>query len=291
MVPVPEKSTTVRSSARRAPGPVRLGFRLLSLVAPRVADRRAARLFRTPRRPRRSSAPRVPGLVAEPGTTFSQGLGLPTWTFGAGARVALLVHGWNGHAGQMARLVAPLVERGFRVVAFDQPAHGAADGEEATVIDFARAIADVARVHGADVVVAHSLGATATALAIAQHGLSPAAVVLYAPAAAVPPYLRRMAEALELPEERVEGLFASVTERLGVDLDTLDVRTLARGFRTPALVLHDPEDDDVAFAEGRAIAEAWPGARLLALPGIGHRDGLRDPQVVATAADFVAEVV
>jgi len=282
-VAVPKNSTNVRF----APVPVRLGFRVLSWLAPGEAERRAAILFRTPRRPARSSTPHVPGIASHFSTTLSEGVMLPTWSFGHGSRVALLVHGWSGHAGQMARFVRPLVERDFRVVAFDLPAHGAAEGREATILDLATAVRDVAREQRANVIVAHSLGATATSLAIAKQGVSPERVVLYAPAAAVPPYLHQLATALELPPEREVGLFASVRARLGVDLESLDLRRIAPTMRVPALFIHDPEDDEVSFSDTRAIAEAWPHARLLALPGIGHRAGLREPSVIDAAAEFV----
>lgn len=283
-------SSNNSTNVRFAPRPVRLGFRVLSWLAPGEAERRAAVLFRTPRRPAKPSAPRVPGYSAHASTTLSQGLALPTWSFGQGSRVALLVHGWSGHAGQMARFVRPLVERDFRVVVFDQPAHGAAEGREATVLDFAQAVADVARTHDARVIVAHSLGATATALAMARHAIAPEAVVLYAPAAAVPPYLHRLAKALELPPERETGLFTTVRHEMGVDLDTLDLRRFASSMSVPALFVHDPEDDETSFDDTRTIAEAWPGARMLAPSGIGHRDGLRDPSVIEAAAEFVTEV-
>lgn len=284
-----ENRTTVR--AYKAPAPVRLGFQFLSTVAPELAARQATRLFLTPQRRAPSGAPRVPGHEARPASVYSRGLALPTWSFGEGERTVLLAHGWNGHAGQLARFVSPLLERGLRVVLFDQPAHGGAEGHEATVLSFAEAVADVARTYRARAVIAHSLGATATALALARHRLELAGAVLYAPAAAVQPYLLRLADALALPASSHEGLFASAGAVLGAPLETLDLRRLAPELRAPALVLHDPEDEEVAFEEGRSVAQSWPGARFVAVRGIGHRGGLRSPLVLSASVDFVSEVL
>ena len=50
----------------------------------------------------------------------------------------------------------------------------------------------------------------------------------------------------------------------------------------------DRDDDEVAWTDGAAIAEAWPGARLVTTTGLGHRRILRDAQVVSQAVSFVS---
>ena len=59
------------------------------------------------------------------------------------------------------------------------------------------------------------------------------------------------------------------------------IPTIVRGFRTAALLIHDRGDPDVPFRNAEEIAAAWPGARVLATDGLGHRAVLRDPTVVA----------
>jgi pimeloyl-ACP methyl ester carboxylesterase len=55
------------------------------------------------------------------------------------------------------------------------------------------------------------------------------------------------------------------------------------------LLLHDPEDREVPFADGLALAEAWPGARLEPLVGAGHTRALRHPDVISRAVGFVVD--
>jgi len=56
----------------------------------------------------------------------------------------------------------------------------------------------------------------------------------------------------------------------------------------PLLVLHDREDGEVPFADGDAIAAAWPGASIEPTEGLGHRRILRAPHVLARAVEFVS---
>lgn len=66
---------------------------------------------------------------------------LPVTVWGeAGRPLVLLMHGWGGHRGQLTGFVAPLMKAGFRVVAFDAPAHGDAPGKQANGFQMAAAM-------------------------------------------------------------------------------------------------------------------------------------------------------
>src|SRR5258706_2547887 len=117
-------------------------LRGLSAVAPRAVEAYAAYRFAKPQRRGESPAPVVAGLEARAFNAVKQGR-IAAWAWGAGPTV-LLVHGWNGAAAQLAPFVAPLVAAGYRVVAFDQPAHGRSRGRSATIVDMADALRAVA---------------------------------------------------------------------------------------------------------------------------------------------------
>jgi pimeloyl-ACP methyl ester carboxylesterase len=151
----------------------------------------------------------------------------------------------------------------------------------------AEAVTPVIGVHTAlRAVIAHSLGGTATALAIHQ-GLAVERVVLLAPAAEPEHFARRVAGMLGLSSRRAEGMVSRVLSELRADEVSIDVRFLAPAFSTPVLVLHDPEDDDVPVVHGEGIAAAWPGGRFEATPGLGHKRILRDEAVVKRVTRFV----
>jgi pimeloyl-ACP methyl ester carboxylesterase len=260
----------------------------LSRVAPGAAERHVAHAFRRPLPLLRPSPPQVAGLAAHRFQVDADGEQLAAWDWGdARGPTVLLVHGWNGQAAQLSRFVAPLVAAGFYVVAFDQPAHGLSSGSEADLPSLARAVAAVGRKVGpVRGVIAHSLGAAATVLAMAN-GLDVGRAVLLAPPAEPIHFARGFAARMGLPAERFDGMIAQVGREAGSSLERLDLRRLVRSLRVPALVVHDPEDREVPFSHGRSLAEAWPGARLLAVPRLGHRRLLGDPSVIAEAVDFV----
>ena len=258
-------------------------MRLLDAVAPARAAEMALDLFCTPER---RSAP--PALSDARRFTLADGLGpdFAVWDWGDGP-TALLVHGWSGSAAQLSGFVPALLGAGCYVAAPDLPAHGASPGSRTHVREMADAILRVGRRVGpVRALIAHSLGAAAAAVAMAE-GLRVERAVLIAPAAELDVYPRRFAAALGLSSASVERMVAGLERRAG-PLEALSPLRLAPRQRARALILHDPSDREVPFAQGRALAEAWPGARLEPLPGRGHTRVLHDAQVIARAVSFAA---
>lgn len=279
------KSTIVRSKTFQ-----RLTLRVLERLIPTIVEKQAAQRFFTPRRQGTGvTVPNDGGFTVRSGKYV-----LRTWSWGAGPAV-LLVHGWEGHAGQLLGFMEPLVSQGFRVVAVDLPAHGCSSGRQATVLDFADAICAVAeavgRVHG---VIAHSLGGAATALALrpgppGSKRLTARCVVLLAPPEGPAHFVQGIAPQLGLSPERGAGIGRRVREVIGVDFADLTIPGFAPRLNVPLLLMHDPADRVVPWEHARAIAGAWPGARLRPAPGLGYRRILSDPQVIAEAVAFLSD--
>jgi pimeloyl-ACP methyl ester carboxylesterase len=184
--------------------------------------------------------------------------------------------------------VEPLIRAGFRVIAFDMPAHGRSTGRRLSAFDMGEAIQGVANAFSpVRALVAHSLGGTASIFAMSQ-GLQVERVVLLAPAAEPTHFARLLASLLGFSKTRARGMLERIEHRLGMRLEEASVLRLVPKMRAPLLLMHDPEDPEVPFDHGKAIAEAWPGGRLEVLSQMGHRAMLRDPSTIASVAAFIA---
>jgi pimeloyl-ACP methyl ester carboxylesterase len=266
---------------------VRLGNRVLSALAPALAARVAERLFMTPTRARRSAA-EIEMLAAARARPMRVGTRrIETWVWGAGPRV-LLVHGWGGRGAQLGPLVGPLVARGFSVVTFDAPGHGASDRGMVTIPELTSALRAVADTRGPLAgIVAHSIGATAAVRALWE-GLETGAVVLIGPPADLVTPAIRFTEAFGFSREVLERMHRRIEARVGRSWSAFDSVALAPALAAPLLVVHDRGDAEIPWQHGAALARAWRGAELLMTEGLGHRRMLRDPDVVAATVAFVA---
>jgi pimeloyl-ACP methyl ester carboxylesterase len=268
--------------------PVRRAFGAVQAVSATAAARLAERWFFTP--PRSAMTIEAQQLLRS-ARRFAlplDGRPLVGWTWGAGP-VVYLVHGWGSRGARLGAFVIPLIESGFQVVTFDAPGHGASGRGLSSMPEFARALRAVAEAHGpARAVIAHSLGAAATALA-AGWGLAAQRFALLAPASDPAAFATAFAAALGARPDVMARMRANSERRLRFRWAELDVCAVAARMTAPLLVVHDHGDDLVPFAEGAAIAASWPRARLHPTTGLGHRGVVRDPGVVAEVLRFVTD--
>ena len=287
LIIAPEKSTTGRLRPVPAPSWLRAGMRLASAFAPGTAARIASKLFFTPRRARVRD---FECEVLARGELFSldvRGERVVGRAWGEGPTV-LLAHGWGGHSGQMTAFVDPLVAAGFRAVALDFPGHGESAGSVSSLVHFAAAIARAAALFGPlRGLVAHSFGAAGSTYALSC-GLAVEHTVFFAPPAGFESFWARFRAGVGVSQEVLDRMLRNAEDWLNVRFDSIAPLGLAARMTAPLLVFHDPEDGEVPFEEGAALARRWPGAELRPAGGLGHLRILRDERCVAEAVGFIS---
>jgi pimeloyl-ACP methyl ester carboxylesterase len=267
---------------------LRTAFRTVGSVAPGVAARWAETIFCRP--PRNAPRPAEEAFLATgtPRAVRSEDEDLAVWVWGSGPMV-VLTHGWGSRAGRFSTLARSLMDAGFGVVLFDAPAHGASRGTQASLPQFSlalRAVADaVGPVYG---LIGHSLGGAAVSLAL-SNGLAAERAILLAPPADVVLFSRAFADHLRIPLRAHDLMRRNLETRLRIRWAELHIPSLARKMTTPALIVHDRDDEDVPYAHGEQIADAWPAAEFLATRGLGHRSVVRDPEVIRRTVTFLTE--
>jgi pimeloyl-ACP methyl ester carboxylesterase len=287
-------SSARRNSTTDRPVPVqqralRLWFALESRLAPRSAERRAARMFATPPR-------QVHLKTSNDGSIHmhrSYGVELRDGPFRVFARTigdgptVMLVHGWGGSATDMLPAASAFATAGWRAIVFDMPGHGQSAGGQTSLVEFLRAMRLVAGALGhPEIIVAHSFGGAAAVFGITELGLPVRGAVLFSPAPGPAYYVDRFVRAVGLPAARTDGMVRHLVERVGRSIESLDALVAARSADVPALIFHDPRDREVPFEYAERMREAWRGSRLVPAPSLGHKRILRDPGVIAAAIDF-----
>ena len=258
---------------------MKLYFRAASVVAPRAVERQAAALFFMPRRRAKAALPAEWRRI-----TVER---LAVWTTGYGPTV-LLIHGWEGSAADFVPLATSLAAKGYRAALVDLPAHGRSRGRSTTLPECMRALSMVAdALGGVHAVVGHSFGAMATALAVAENHVAAQRVVLFAPVATPEQYIRPFSRMIGLPAARAHGVRRRIEQRVGRSVESFDVRQAVRYLAVPSLIFHAPQDRVAEYSYAREIAEAWPGCRLVAREGQGHRRLLADPDAIAETVEFL----
>ncbi|MBI5792027.1 MAG: alpha/beta fold hydrolase [Rhodocyclales bacterium] len=210
------------------------------------------------------------------------------WRWGHRADpIVVLVHGWGGRGTQLKAFIAPLLKRGFSVVAYDAPGHGMTGGPESSLPHFLRALeAMLDHLGPVHALVGHSLGGAAAAMVMARRPQSAGRAVLIAPPASLTESTRRLARALTWPEAMRAAVQRRIEYRFGIAWSEFEVDRNTGP--QPLLVIHDRGDREVPYAEGMRYVNAWPAARMLETGGLGHRQVLNDPTAIGASVDFIA---
>ncbi len=270
---------------------VRGGFRMLDSVTPTLAGRIAARMFLTPRkRPYSKRAQEVMSQAKQiPIKHGSRRLATYVWE-NDGPSI-LLVHGWESNASGMRAFVRPLLRQGFRVVAFDAPAHGYSAGKQTNMIDYGGALQTVNRNLGPFYgIICHSFGASTTLYTLSR---DPAFHVEKVVSIAAPTRLMDMFHAwtgfVGASEPMQNRMMQSIVDRVGIPIETLQIDTAVTKLQVPGLIIHDHQDSIAAFANAEALARNWQTAKLISTDGLDHRGPLQNKQVIRQTVDFLTQ--
>ncbi|HXD09013.1 MAG TPA: alpha/beta hydrolase [Anaerolineales bacterium] len=214
---------------------------------------------------------------------------LAVTTWGDGPAV-LLMHGWGGARAQMTGFVDPLLFAGYRVVAYDQPAHGESDGKMTNLLEIAPTMDLIAKQKGPfQAIIAHSFGTLITSYALVKRNFPPPARLVYFGAFnQLMDSLPRFQVLAGLPDEIIEGLRAMIYENFGRDvLESITNESLTPQINIPALMFHDSADNVTPIDDSRAIARVWKSARLIETEGLSHRGALQSKTIHEQVVKFL----
>jgi pimeloyl-ACP methyl ester carboxylesterase len=238
--------------------------------------------------PKRRAVPRVCPILAT-GEHFMIGEGddqIATWRLeGAesGSPAALLVHGWEDDNSLWSPLVETLQAQGKAVVVFDLPGHGYSSGFACGLELTIKAIkAVVAQCGPIDCVATHSFSGMALARAL-MDGLVVKSVVLISPPARQSGQFERVWRRFNVPDDVIE-----VALEMGqAEGRFFDLATIAPDLKPDALFIHSLDDRQCPAQDAQVAAAAWPRAKFWSVDGLGHRDLVKDEEVVSMAAGWL----
>lgn len=211
-------------------------------------------------------------------------------TWGSSGPTVLLMHGWGGSRAQMTGFVDPLLSAGYRVVAYDQPAHGDSDGKMTNLLEIAPTMDLIARHEGNfDVIIAHSFGTLITSYALVNRNFPPPSRLVYFGAFnQLMDSLPRFQIISGLPDEIIDGFRVMLYEHFGQGvLEAIVHENLAPQIDIPALMFHDVADNVTPVEDSRAIAQVWKSAQYIETEGLGHRGALQSKEIHEQVIKFL----
>lgn len=284
-----------QEAPRRNPKGIKIfqfAFGIFGRLFPKSAGKIAYRLFTTPQKRARHQ---VSDPILEKARLFEvlfEKHLLKCYAWGKGESTILLVHGWESRGTSMKSFVQPLVEKGFRVVTFDGPAHGNSGGTRTNIPHFAGAVNAV--IHHLDevhAIIAHSFGGPASIFGM-RHldpSISLEKLIFIGVPASSQNVFNQAVKMMNLPKKAAKQFYEILNTKLkGIPFEEADVYTAHGEIKVKeTLIVHDKKDKIVPFSAARRIYDNWNNANLLISDGYGHYRLMKNPDLVKRVVDFI----
>jgi len=212
-------------------------------------------------------------------------------SWGHGEKIIYLVHGWESNSNLMKAFISPLIQRGYKVVAFDMPAHGLSTKQATHLGDFSATLEFVISAYGKPFgIVAHSFGGTATVLLLRKHKhLLPNKLCLISPMKSLDSHLQVFNTITGLSPSIMDKLLTKLKLHYALEAKRTDITRLIRSVPVSGLLIHDEHDRLIPIEVADQLAKAWDGARYVKTQTLGHRNILSDPFVVQQVTDYMLD--
>jgi pimeloyl-ACP methyl ester carboxylesterase len=207
---------------------------------------------------------------------------------------ALVVHGWRSRTDLMALMIKDLTDHGWEVVGLDLPGHGGSSGRRLNLklgVEAANAAADW--LGPFDLIVGHSFGGAVGVSAVTgtitgTRVLKPARLVTISAPVSMPDLFAGVGRFFGLGKKAQAAMEGRIRKLAGRPLADFVSSSQIKAFGGEVLVIHAPDDREVAFSEAEAMARDNPRVSLRAFDGLGHRRIITDAGVFAAIREFAA---
>jgi esterase/lipase len=264
---------------------------LLSVISKRKAGEEAFRLFCTP--PIRYKGRAAAIFEAAEKLEFTSG----EYTIKGyrcnhpQARKALLLHGFASTCHKFDKYAIALVEKGYEVLAFDAPAHGASTGTSTNAAEYREMIKKANELYGPfDAYLAHSFGGIAVSLALEDipHNAD-TKLVLIAPATETTSAIEGALAMLGIRRGHIRKTMDDIIFKIsGKETKWFSVRRAMNNIRASVLWVHDEDDDITPLADALKVKEdALPNVQFLITKGLGHQKIYRNDMVKKHITGFL----
>ena len=267
---------------------VRVLFPVMEKILPFLASRWAFKLFFSPMRfpwPQREMSARQNAVKFRLNVGDQQ---IQCYSWGQGP-VVLFVHGWSGRGTQFFRFVEPFTEKGFKVVAFDGPAHGDSTGKSTDIIEFEQVMKALKTYYNEiQALITHSFGGAAAIFAISQ-GLNVRNLVNIGSPTNSDEIIAEFLKKINGSVKMAAGFDKLVQKKYGKPFSAFSSEVLAAHVPPPfnLLLIHDENDKEVSVEQAEKLQALIPWAELMRTSGLGHTRILRNDEVIDKSLSFV----
>ncbi len=273
---------------------LRTKFKTISKLAPATAGRMAFDLFCTPYpKYKKRKAPAIfhhatkRTVVLADQTKIHGFEWLPSKP---NDQTVLIAHGYGSYAYKFEHYIAPLLKMGYRVLAFDAPAHGQSEGKHIHVVVYQEAIQKIMEQAGPiHHFIGHSLGALTLSMIAEKIDQAEARkFVLIAPATKTTTTFANFFKMMHLNEVTKAAFLQDVSNKTNHTMDYFAADRALTNYKGPILWVHDEKDMVCPYEDIINFKENAPSnIKFLITNGLGHNKVYKTAEIMDQIMTFL----
>lgn len=271
---------------------IRLYFKTISLLFPKLAGKIAFNLFQKTRNRKIRNKERSFMESANKFKVPNHLEDIDCYEVGdPKGNLVLLVHGWESNAGSLAAIAYELVDKGFHVIAFNLPAHGYSKLTKANLKvckNAFLAVLDYIQPSETFSIVSHSFGSAVTAYSMANSRFKADKVVFLTNPNKLTNIFSEFAHFIKLSSKAHKHLNTLASKLLREKIEHINVaeKGLQMGYNK-VLLIHDRYDRIIPYHNSVFVSGALKNSELITLNKVGHYKMLWNKDVIKFVTDFL----
>jgi len=216
-----------------------------------------------------------------------KGFDIQLWK--GGEQKILLIHGWEGQAGNFSDLIEALLAKGYTVYAFDAPSHGFSSKGKTSLFEFTELVGVLIRKYGVTKLISHSFGGVATTYALFSNpDLHIDKYVLLTTPDKFTERIDDVSEMVGITDKVKNRLIDRLEEETNQDVKALNVSDFVQSINVEqSLIIHDKNDKVIPITRSQNVHRNWPVSEFKEVEGTGHFRILRTKEVIEQVVAFI----
>jgi pimeloyl-ACP methyl ester carboxylesterase len=188
-------------------------------------------------------------------------------------KTALLIHGWEGQAGNFGALIDLLLDKGFHIVAYDAPSHGRSTKAKTSMFEYAEFVTEILKQEKPKIIISHSFGSVTAAFALKGNpDIKVSQWFLITTPNHFKDRINEISEFLGVTQRTIDRLTAILEKDLGISLDKLNMTEYGGNLKNlkEAYIIHSKSDGVIPIEKARLAHKAIPQSQLIEFDNLGH---------------------
>lgn len=264
-------------------------FNMLTLILPKAAGKQSFYFFCIPFKARLKPKQQEFLDTARKESLQLEGKHIQTYSWGEGANIILLVHGWQSNTYRWKTYIEGIDLSKHTVIGFDAPGHGNSEGLFSNVPLYEKTLRLIVEHFGIpNSIVSHSIGAFASMYFMRKNKISPDRFVSLATPFTAVQFVEVFKSELNVSDKLVRHMKSYFLDYTTHPIEYFSLQNFVEGVQSKTLIIHDKSDESTGVDNSQRLHELMSNADLEITEGYGHR--LKNKKVVDRVVAFVSQI-